>query len=263
MLVNLKTIHKPQSLEEAAEYLSPAGVYPIYGSGAWLVRAGLTAAEAIVDLSALVSPVCQADVQGDVALSPAATLESICSGPLAEVDVAIYGGLSTLIKSEISETLRNAMTLGDVFMECDSGSLVLTMLSGLQTDVHIFDGESRNQLTMRMRDWFSLTDDQRRQLIITDVRCREYGLSRYVFDKVARTPADAPIVAVVGFCHIEAPETSAFTIVGGLSGHPAHYVEGMQSTIDDYKGSAEYRTAMARTLSERVIDRVIALAKKQ
>ncbi len=263
MLINLKTIHKPQSLVQAAELLNVPDVYPLYGSGAWLVRSGISGIDAAVDLSPLVSQSCSADRGGDLALSPAATLETICAGQLADVDTVIHGGLSSLIKSEVPETLRNALTLGDMFMECDSTSLLLTMLSGLQTDVHIFDGESRNQLTMRMRDWFSLTLDQRRQLIITDVRCREYALWRYAFDKVARTPADAPIVAVVAFCRADAPETTAFTVVGGLTGHPAHYLDGMQSTLNDYKGSAEYRTAMARTLSQRALTQVIALAKSE
>jgi len=52
MLLNLKTIHKPATVEEAAGLLADPGVYPLYG-GAALHRANRTDVEAALDLGQL------------------------------------------------------------------------------------------------------------------------------------------------------------------------------------------------------------------
>src|SRR5258707_3391613 len=123
MLINLRTIHKPESLEEAAELLKRPGVYPLYGAGASLVRSGSNEIAEAVDLSPVVAGENAVDDSGDLYLSPASTLEQIASD-LDRVDSATGGGLSNIIKSEVPETLRNALTLGDLFMEHDPTSLI-------------------------------------------------------------------------------------------------------------------------------------------
>src|SRR5256885_844451 len=78
-LSNLRTIHKPKSLEEAAELLKRPGVYPLYGAGASLVRSGSNDIEEAVDLSTLVAGANAVDDSGDLFFSPASTLEQIAS----------------------------------------------------------------------------------------------------------------------------------------------------------------------------------------
>jgi hypothetical protein len=105
-----------------------------------------------------------------------------------------------------------------------------------------------------------LSADERLQLIVTQVACREYTQYRYAFEKLGRTPSDVAIVGAVAFAQPGDPTSSAFSYVGGLTDHPVRYVEGMRGTISNYKGSEEYRAKMAQVLSERAIARAIKSA---
>src|SRR5712692_9985101 len=116
VLINLRTIHKPATLEEAVDLLARPGVYPLYGSGASLIRLDQPDIEEAVDLTHLVARDNSIDADGDLHLCSASTLEHICA-QLAEIDATLGGGLSAIVKAEVPETLRNTLTLGDVLLE--------------------------------------------------------------------------------------------------------------------------------------------------
>src|SRR5438132_4952214 len=122
MLINLRTLHKPPTLEEAVELLARPGVYPLYGNGASLIRLDLSNIEEAVDLTHLVARDNSIEADGDLHLGSASTLEHICA-QLAEIDVTLGGGLSAIVKAEVPETLRNTLTLGDVLLEHNANSL--------------------------------------------------------------------------------------------------------------------------------------------
>ncbi len=257
-MINLRNIYRPDSLEEACRLLKTPTSYPLYGGGASLIRTDESEIEATVDLSLVVSGQCTFE-GSRLRLGSGSTLENLRTDELIKVDSGLGDGLSTIIKMEVPLTLRNSLTLGDVFMECQTNSLLMIMLAGLQSEIVVYDGSE--QIPMRVRDWFSFLPQQRRELIVLEVVCHDYAAWRYAFEKVSRTPADTPIVAAMAFCR--AGQTAgAFSVVGGIADHPAHYLDGMQSTVADYKGSATYRTEMAQILSRRAIERVIDLAKR-
>src|SRR5260221_10140519 len=114
MLVNLRTIHKPATLAEAAELLKQPGIYRIYGTGAALIRNAGSEVQEAVDLSSLIGSTAEVDAEGMLLLTAGATLESICTGPVAEFDAITNCGITEAIKAELPLTLRNALTLGDV-----------------------------------------------------------------------------------------------------------------------------------------------------
>lgn len=260
MLINLRTLHKPATLEEAVERLARPDVYPLYGSGASLIRLNLPGVEEAVDLTHLVGRDNSIDADGDLHLGAASTLENICV-QLAEVDATLGGGLSAIIRAEVPETLRNTLTLGDVLLEHNANSLLLTLLAGLHTDFSVFDAYSKTHIQLRIRDWFGLSFGECRQLIVTQVSCREYAQYRYAFEKLGRTPSDAAIVGAVAFARPDDQGRGTFSYVCGLTDHPARYVDGMQATLSDYKGSAEYRAQMARVLSERAVVRAMSMVR--
>lgn len=255
MLVKLDTIHRPETIEEAAALVRRGGVYPIYGSGAYLLRLNRRDVQDAVDLGRAVDG--RVGVVGSASwLGGCATLQTI-----ADADTQ----LGALIREEAPVTLRHTLTLGDVLMEDHPDSLLLAALVGLDALVITPD---RNDLSID--EWLSLDLDARQNLIIERVELPRYALatasgtpSRYIaLEKVSRTPADAPIVAALGVAETRRPDAPAYAIVVGVERIPVRYHDGMHSTRSDYKGSAEYRSAMARTLAEAAMARALDMARR-
>jgi CO/xanthine dehydrogenase FAD-binding subunit len=256
MLSNLRTIHKPATLEEAAALLRRPGVYPLYGGGAALIRQNSPDVEAGVDLTSLIAAGCSGDKSG-VRIDGCATLETL----------ATYDGyIGSVVREDAPETLRNALTLGDVLMECRPDSLTLTLLVGLRAQIR-----SLADASIDIDNWFSLSADERRQTVIAGVFLPEYrpGMWHITLEKVSRTPADAPIVAAIGFARGGGKSTAVVTfycVVCGLSDRPIRCkpkdIATLKSQIDDTKGSAEYRTEMAKLVSNRAITRAVEATQK-
>jgi CO/xanthine dehydrogenase FAD-binding subunit len=233
MLINLQTIHKPTTLAEAESLLKRPGVYPIYGGGASIVRGDHADVEAVVDLSKLLVQSVTITPE-NVELSAGATLETAALSD---------SGLGRIINAAMPLTLRNAFTIGDLLLECDPYSPILALFMGLDAQIQTTSG------SLTIDQWFDLTGEQRRMTVIQAVVCKQYGQYQFAYEKVARTPADAPIVGAVGF----ARGTESYAVVVGVADRPVRYSEGMQSQVDDYKGSADYRTEMARVITNRAV----------
>ncbi len=251
MLVNLRTTHKPKTLREAIELLRRPGVYPVYGGGAWLIRADKRDAQEAADLSGVVASTGEV-VGDDLSLGAAATLETVAASDPA---------LGAIIRAETPLTLRNALTMGDLLMEVRPDSLLLTALYGLAARV---DTPERGQDDIiEIGRWYAMTPDERRQNVIQSVIVPNYPgtLWRFAYEKVSRTPADSPIVAAFGFAYAGQPDPGEYVVVCGLDSRPLRYTPGMASRLNDYKGSAEYRAEMAEALSEQALARARELAR--
>lgn len=251
MLINLQTIHRPETLHQAMELLKRPGVYPIYGSGAALIREDSRHAREAVDLTKVVSAECKADAERTY-LGGCATLTAI-----AEHDPA----LGAVIRAEMPLTLRNTLTLGDVLMEAPHNSPLLTVLYGLGARIDT-PGRAADDL-IELGRWYEMAPDERRPHLVQGVNLPHYPATswRFAFKKVSRTPADAPIVAAIGFAYAGTPNPGAYAVVCGVAPHPVRYSPGLQSTMSDYKGSAEYRAAMAKVLVEAAIAQAEKLAQ--
>lgn len=253
MLHHLHTIYHPISLEEAHAQLQARGAYPIYGHGAYLPRLPYSARrelEAIVDLSALAPQRWQLNGR---------RLE-VGSAITATHARSISPDVAAVIDAELPRTLQNTLTLGDLLMECPPDSLILAMLQGI--GARVITAEHDENAAIDMPRWFALGLEERRRLAILGVIASEYAANwRFAPYKISRTPADAPIVGAVGFAFDGEPDPGAFSILVGVLEHPVRYYEGIRSTRHDYKGSAEYRTAMAAVAHAESIRRARELAQ--
>lgn len=258
MLTNLQTIHRPESLEEALELLRSPGVYPIYGSGASLVRLDRNDIAEAVDLTGLVDNQCA--VNKSTTIGSGATVETI---------LALDPQFAAVLRNEAPETLSNVLTLGDVLMECRPDSLLLTLLIGLKGQLHLVGHDE----PINFDQWFDATLDDRRQQIVINVELPEYRPDmgwRIVLEKVSRTPADAPIVGALGFARGGSRGTSVvqfYCALCGVAEKPLRVkprdLPALTATLDDYKGSAEYRTEMARLLANRAVMRAVTDAQEE
>jgi CO/xanthine dehydrogenase FAD-binding subunit len=252
MLTNLRHIHKPETLDEAAGLLKQPGVYPLYGSGASLARVEGQAEEG-VDLTGIVSDQYHIDKTA-LWIGSRTTLNALAaSNP--EIDKVVH--------DDVPEAERAALTVGDVLLECAPYSLTLAMLVGFKAHLYLHAADP-----MPIEDWFNLSPDERRQKIVLSVSFPEYfnGTWRLVVEKV---PPEKPVVAAIGFARGGSSVTSVmmfYFAICGLADRPIRYkardVSTLQSELDDALGSAQYRTETARAVANRVIMQAIMLAQQ-
>lgn len=269
--LNLKTIHKPATLDEACALLKDPGTYPLYG-GATLQIRPRPEVTAAVDLSQLGLD-CVTDSEHSLRLGSMLTLEQvrvICAERGAQHPK--LGAVAAMLADDMPETQRNTFTLGDLLVERNPQSPTLTLLLALGAVI------TRGDLDMRftMAAWMGLQANVARFLVGRMRITRGPGDARVAYEKVARTPADLPIVGAVAY---HAPPTNGhvgYTSLAlcGVASMPVPqpnvaqvYAEtgdidrALNNLIldppDDHWGSAEYRREMARTLSRRVLLRVL------
>jgi CO/xanthine dehydrogenase FAD-binding subunit len=257
-LSNFQTIHKPQTLDEAAELVKRPGVYPIYGDPTSTSRVQSADIREGVDLTELVADECLFE-KGHLTIDGGATLET-----LAACDTEI----APIVKEDTPESLRSMLTLGDILLESRPDSFALALLVGLRAKINAYGQEP-----IPMDRWFNMSPDERRQQIIVSALCPDYrnpGAWRLAFEKMPPTPGDSPIVASIGFASGGTPGTAVvqfYFVVCGLANRPLRYkaseLSQLKSQIDDQAASAEHRTEIAKQMSNRVIMKAVMLAQKQ
>ncbi|MCS6870920.1 MAG: hypothetical protein RML95_06375 [Anaerolineae bacterium] len=252
MLHHLHTLYHPISMQEAHARLQEQHAYPIYGNGAYLSRLPYSVRrhiEAVVDLSAL--------TPSDWRLNEH-RLE-VGSAITAARARSISSDVAAVIDAELPHTLQNTLTLGDLLMECPQDSLILAMLQGF--GARVITVEHDENAAIDMPRWCALSLEERRRLAVLGLIVSDYAANwRFAPYKISRTPSDAPIVGAVGFAFHGEPDPGAFSVLVGVLEHPVRYYDGIRSTRHDYKGSAEYRTAMAPIAHEEAIRRARQLA---
>ena len=274
MLHDVKTIHKPISLDEAIELLRRDGTYPIYG-GAALQRNPPPDLEALVDVSKLGLDGVYEDKNG-LRLGARLTLERVRELCAKRAEYPKLRALAELLQEEMPETLRNAFTLGDLLIERDPQSMVLTLLVSLGTVL------TRLDLKMRLTvgAWLSLQQDVAR-FLLEGIRITHGPQNAIVtYEKVSRTPADAPIVGAVAYVSpcTQGPSCFVSLALCGVAPMPIAQPNVAQALAetgdletaldnlvldppDDHWGSREYRAEMARVLARRVLQRALSQAR--
>ena len=265
MLINLKTVHKPATLDDAVTLLATPGVYPLYG-GVALQRRSSPAVEAVVNLDRLGLNTAQ-DGDDALLLGTMLTLEQARQACLARAGRSETDALAALLAAEQPETLRNTMTLGDLLVERDPQSMVLTLLLALDAVIERADVA----MDLTMPAFLAAGEDVARYLL-TGVRV-PYGLpgGAVATEKVARTPADAPIVGAVAWVQpVENGGRVSALALCGVAPTPVRQPEvarafdqtgDVEAALDrlkldppgDHWGSREYRVEMARVTARRAL----------
>lgn len=271
MLVNVETIHTPDTLDEAIHLLLEPNVRPLYG-GVALHREAPRATGAVVDLSKLKLNKSRVFDAG-FALGSMMTLEEAreaCLHFAGESSNAHF--LAEMLRHEAPITLRNTMTIGDVLVERKPNSIFLTALVALDAQV------DANGWPRFIHKWMNAPEVEVRQALITSVALEKgQTQARHAFEKVARTPADDPIVGAAGYAARDDKGNLVDVRLAlcGVADHPIPLAAvdetlietngdieaGLQKLVvdpaGDHWGSREYRAEMAQVLSRRVLEQIL------
>jgi CO/xanthine dehydrogenase FAD-binding subunit len=206
MLSNLKEYLRPNTLEEAHEWLTrkePRTV--LLNGGTWLIGEAQTDVEAVVDLAQLGLNKIDVDKNG-IRVGASVTLQQL-------VEHARIGKDSDDALHVIGETaqamagmnIRNQATIGGAVVTADFSSPLATALLACDAEVVTYGvkpiGSKRAGdifQTMPLSGFFSYGKVLLNQgAIITEIRLPVQADAKSKYVRVARTPKDYPIVCVV------------------------------------------------------------------
>lgn len=243
--------HRPSSTDDALALLSRAGVTTRLLGGGTIVNAGYQNLDAspveVVDLQALALDGVQViDAElGVVAIGAMTTLGAMAGSSL------VPSILREVAKAELPNTLRNMATVGGTIAHADFESVLLAGLLACHATVTIVNQAVEHTL--------SLADLLAHQTILKGALITKVEVRtplRAAWDAVRRTPADVPIVAVVGAFHRSVAGGEATTLLGasGVATTPILHNEANRvAPPGDFRGSSLYRSELISTLTTRVL----------
>ncbi len=245
----LVAYHRPESVEAALQLLARDGVQVVAVAGGTHAVAELAArgVEEVVDLQALNLGAIEAG-KIDVTLGATATLQAL----------AEHERLPAIVREaayrEGPNTLRHAATLGGTIARGESTSELLAalLIHEAEVDVASATGTQRLPLADLLRERPAVLSGG----LITAVG---FGLAggACATARVARTPADAPIVAAAAR---RTPDDRTLLALCGVAATPALVdptnVDGSIDPPGDFRGSSSYRREMAQILANRVLAEV-------
>jgi len=283
MLINLGEYHRPTDLQEALRLLrrpSPRTV-PLAG-GSRVVGSGDDGVEAVVDLQGLNLRYIHSDGHaGAVRLGAMATLND-----LSECDIlrSITSGIiARAAHDSAGSVLRNQRTVGGAVAVAGADDQLLVALLAADAQITVLRPEpcdlSLWEVLLRRNE---LLDGH---ALVSEVSVAvPAGSIGAALQRVARTPADAPIVCVGAALWLERGRIGqARLALGGVAACPVRLpdvetlLEGQKPTAEligsaarragqciepggDFRGSADYRREMAVVLSERALKQALARA---
>jgi carbon-monoxide dehydrogenase medium subunit len=276
MLLNLKNIYKPETIDEAVALLSRPGTYPLYG-GAALQKRQDPNVTAAVDMSHLGLDYVR-ESENSIRLGSMLTLERMrqaCAERGAEHPK--LAGIADVLAAEMPETLRNTYTLGDMLIERDPNSPTMALFLALGAILKRLDVD----LHFTTAAWIGMVNADVSRYLIAQLRVtRGPKRAAVAFEKVSRTPADAPIVSAVAYAaleHADVPQYVTLVLTGvapiqvrqpevirvlAETGDLDQALDGLElDPPDDHLGSREYRTEMARVVSRRALERVLSVIR--
>lgn len=284
-LVNLKEYHRPQTVEEALKALTAglkAAPLPILGEGPGvralaggtaLVGAGGPEVLAVVDLAALDLAYIRADGE-KVAIGATTSLQALVDAPEL-AGPALYI-LRQAARLEAGRNLRVAATVGGTLATAGAEDPLTVTLLALDAEVQWAGGSG--QWTVALDDFLGEREKALAQSgLLTQAATSPGSGGAAAFARVGRTPADRPIVCAAAWVALaDGLCLAARLALGGVAGRPVrlrHVEEAIVgkalqpdvlaaaaeaalaavSPPSDYRGSAEYRRALAGILTRRVL----------
>lgn len=258
------TFYRPDNLDEALTLLQQPDVVPLAGGTQLLAsESGLDVA-GVVDLQDLGLDSIEGNTGGPLTIGAMVTLTGLAGDLERLSDVAPL--LGRALRQAGPNTYRNAATLGGIVAARLPDSELLAALLTLEATLTL---RQPAEMTVSLRDYL-LAEDKPAGLVTAIVLPAAAG--RGQSERVARTPADYPIVSITGWL----PREGGVRLAGtGLALRPQRLPDAeaaagsslSDATIDaaadatqasathpgDFRGDAAYRAEMAAVLTRRVL----------
>lgn len=251
--------YRPKTLDEAQHLLAQPDMFPLAGGTKLLAR---DVAGAVVDLQELALDQIQF-ADGQLHLGATLTLDGLAAwltenapeGSPAEM-------LQTAVRQAGPNTYRHAATLGGSIASRLPDSELLAALLLLDATLHLSSGD------ISLADY--LAADERPSGLVTEVRL-EWGNGRSASARVARTPADDPIVAVIAWqpeggpvrlaASGVAPRPTRLTAAEAADDNEAavQAAQTARTHPGDFRGDAAYRGEITAVLTRRVLNELGSL----
>ena len=284
MLLNLREYHRPgdeDGVTRALELLSRPGIRTVLlAGGDALVGAADPTVEAVVDLQALAAlDFISADVNARVLRVGAMTTRTALAQHLErETDSSQYRVIAEGARRWGGSVQRNRATVGGAIATAASDDPLVVALLACNAQVTLVTRPGPRSL--------SLAEflPARAALLAEPTLIAEVSVSldreaEWALASVARTPSDAPIVVAVAMLALDHGRCAAVRVaLGGVAETPillpeieaalvgqipspelfaeaSNRAASLVQPTGDFRGSAEYRRAMAGVLTERALDR--------
>jgi CO/xanthine dehydrogenase FAD-binding subunit len=257
-LRELTEYHKPTTIDEAVKLLRRRKIrtWPI-GGGTTLVAEASPDVQAVVDLSALgLSYIKTLEVSENLKgleIGATTTLQTLIDDE--RVQVYANGVLVKALRDTASRNAREAATLAGSIVASDGKSPLLATLFALSAQLKV---RGLREQTVALEEFLP----QANTLILSVTLPALPAGACVAYEKVARTPADLPIVCVAALTSAEVTRLA----LGGVGDQMVlidadvptmeEAVELAQASIDpptDYFASSEYRREMIGVLVRRVL----------
>lgn len=276
MLPNLRAYHRPKHLEEAVRLIRPPVVVPL-GGGTVLLSTRDPAVEEVVDLSGLGLIYIRAGADG-IRIGATTPLQHLLESPLL---ANLTGGrIGPVLRLTASRNLRGQATVGGTVAAGGPENPLLVLLLALDTRLTVYQPEEGD---VSLEEFLEGRDDLLRQgALITELFIPSPSPSgRIGFAHVGRTPRDRPIVCAAASIYLDGGICrEARLALGGVAERPLRardaeeFLQGRPPTPEniqeaadraaaplnppgDFRGSGEYRRAMAGVLARRALSQAV------
>jgi CO/xanthine dehydrogenase FAD-binding subunit len=274
MLRNVTSYERPASIENAVALAQSTPSAAYLGGGAWTAAQADPTLETLIDLQDIDGlDVLETEFER-VRIGAMVSLQALIDHP--DVSRMADGVLATASGLTQSRTLREQGTLGGTLIVAGPADPLTTVLLVLDSEICYADPAVHTAPFMSFVAYRDRLIETR--VLLTEVRVRRPpARSATAFEFVGRSPKDKPIVCVAAHLTVEEGLPASLRVaVGGVASEPVrlHKTEhlipgkllnparleaalapslGELQPIGDYRGSAEYRMAMAQVLGRRAI----------
>ncbi len=242
-MIDIQEYHRPNSVDEALELLSGSGVRTALVAGGTTLIPQDNVIDDLIDMQAL--GLNEIKSEGEtLKLGAMCRIQDVVENS----DVPLM--IQTTAKWEGPNTFRNAGTLGGVIITADWESELFAALLVHEATVAWLSLAGKNEISLS-----EFNEDMLQGGLVTSITIRKSGVT--AGERIVRTPADKPIVSVVGRTD-EAGVTRL--AAGGVAKRPVlldlQHLDELKPP-SDFRGSSHYRQQMVALLSQRVLTQLI------